>query len=243
MPTERERAERLGSVLHVLYLVFSEGYASSTGASLQRSDLAEEAIRLARVLHRALPTDGEVAGLLALMLLTDARRAARTGPQGEIIPLDEQDRTRWDAAAIAEGAALVTEAISRGAVGPYQLQAAIAALHDEARRVEDTDWPQILALYELLERMANNPMVSLNRIIALAMVQGPAVGLERLAALERDQRLSGHHRLDSVRAHLQERAGSREAAIASYRRAAERTTSLPERDYLLERAARLAQAR
>jgi RNA polymerase sigma factor (sigma-70 family) len=240
MPGERERTERLGAVLHVLYLIFNEGYASSAGPSLQRSDLSSEAIRLARAVHGLLPDDGEVGGLLALMLLTDARRRARTGPDGEIIPLAEQDRTLWDRGAIAEGIALITDTLSRGSIGAYQLQAAIAAVHDEAARAEDTDWPQILALYGLLERMSDNPMVTLNHAIAAAMVHGPREGLERLRVLDADPRLAGHHRLDAVRAHLLEMAGDREAAIAHYRAAAERTTSIPERNYLTTRAARLA---
>jgi RNA polymerase sigma factor (sigma-70 family) len=240
MPAAAERAERLASVLHVLYLVFNEGYASSSGPRLQRTDLSGEAIRLARVLHGLLPDDGEVAGLLALMLLTDARRAARTGPNGELIPLDEQDRTLWDQALIAEGVALVSAALSRGSVGAYQLQAAIAAVHDEAARAEDTDWPQILALYRVLERISDNPMVSLNRAIAAAMVHGPRAGLEQLAALDGDARLRGHYRLDAVRGHLHERLGDNERAIAHYRAAAERTASIPERDYLTLKAARLA---
>jgi predicted RNA polymerase sigma factor len=189
--------------------------------------------------HRILPDDGEVAGLLALMLLTDARRAARTGPAGELIPLDEQDRSLWDRRAIAEGVALVTATLSRGSVGEYQLQAAIAAVHDEAARVEETDWPQILALYGVLMRMSGNPMVALNHAIATAMVDGPAAGLELLKALDADERLAGHHRLDAVRAHLLERAGDREAAIAHFRKAAGRATSLPERNYLLMQVARL----
>ncbi|HEX7240432.1 MAG TPA: DUF6596 domain-containing protein, partial [Longimicrobiaceae bacterium] len=238
MPAPEERAGRLASVLHVLYLVFNEGYASSSGPELQRTDLSGEAIRLARVLRGLLPDDGEVAGLLALMLLTDARRAARTGPHGELIPLDEQDRTQWDRELIAEGIALVPDALSRGAVGPYGLQAAVAAVHDEAARAEDTDWPQILALYGVLERISDNPMVSLNRAVAAAMVQGPEAGLELLEPL--DAKLGGHHRLDAVRAHLYERAGDRERALAHYRAAAERTASIPERDYLTLRAARLA---
>jgi RNA polymerase sigma factor (sigma-70 family) len=241
LPDAGERASRLGSVLHVLYLVFSEGYTSSSGATLQRTDLANEAIRLTRAVHGLLPGDGEVAGLLALMLLTDARRAARTGPGGEIIPLDEQDRALWDAAAIAEGVALVSAALRQGAVGEYLLQAAIAAVHDEAPRAEDTDWPQILALYGVLKRMSNNPMVALNHAIAAAMVHGPAAGLELLAPLDADERLRGHHRLDAVRAHLLERAGDRAAAVALYRAAAERTTSVPERNYLMMRAARLGE--
>jgi RNA polymerase sigma factor (sigma-70 family) len=240
MPTEQERAARLSSVLHVLYLIFNEGYATSVGATLQRSDLANEAIRLARAVHRFLPDDGEVAGLLALMLLTDARRRARTGPDGELIPLAEQDRTIWDQAAIAEGIALISSTLSRGSVGPYQLQAAIAAVHGEAARTEDTDWPQILALYGLLMRMTDNPMVTLNHAIAAAMVHGPRFGLDLLKALDEGV-LAGHYRLDAVRAHLLEMAGERQAAIAHYRAAAERTTSLPERDYLATRAARLAE--
>jgi RNA polymerase sigma factor (sigma-70 family) len=242
MPTPEERAQRLGTVLHVLYLIFSEGYTASSGPALHRADLSSEAIRLTRAVHRILPNDGEVAGLLALMLLTDARRLARTGPAGELIPLDEQDRSLWDRRAIAEGVALVTAALSRGSIGAYQLQAAIAAVHDEAARVEDTDWPQILALYGLLKRMSDNPMVALNHAIATAMVQGPAAGLELLGALDTDERLAGHHRLDAVRAHLLEMAGDREAAIACFRRAAGRTASLPERDYLMTQAARLSDA-
>jgi len=242
-PTPAERAERLGAVLHVLYLIFNEGYTSSEGSSLQRVDLSSEAIRLARSVHHALPEHGEVAGLLALMLLTDARRLARTGKDGELIPLDEQDRTLWDRAAVVEGVALVSEALSRGSVGTYQLQAAIAALHDEAARPEDTDWPQILALYGLLRRMSDNPMVTLNHAVAAAMVHGPTRGLELLLPLDADPRLADHHRLAAVRAHLHERAGDHPAAIAAYRTAATRTSSLPERNYLLTKAARLAAAK
>jgi RNA polymerase sigma factor (sigma-70 family) len=239
MPTGRERAERLGAVLHVLYLIFNEGYASSIGPDLQRGDLASEAIRLTRAVHNLLPEDGEVAGLLALMLLTDARRQARTGRDGELIPLAEQDRTLWDREAIAEGVALITGTLSRGSIGAYQLQAAIAAVHDEAERSQDTDWPQILALYGLLERMSDNPMVKLNRAIATAMVNGAPAGLEVLAALDADARVAGHYRLDAVRAHLCEMIGDHQAAIAHYQAAAGRTASLPERDYLTTRAARL----
>src|SRR6185436_4995569 len=207
VPGERERGERLGAVLHVLYLIFNEGYTSSGGPELQRTDLSNEAIRLTRAVHALLPDDGEVAGLLALMLLTDARRAARSGPNGEIIPLPEQDRSLWDRGMITEGVALVTAALSKGSVGAYQLQAAVAAVHDEAASAAATDWPQILALYGLLMRMSDNPMVTLNHAIALAMVHGPAAGLERLQALDGDERLAGHHRLDAVRAHLLEEAG------------------------------------
>lgn len=240
LPTEGERRARWSAVLHVLYLIFNEGYASSSGAQLARVDLSNEAIRLTRAAHALLPEDAETAGLLALMVLTDARRAARTGPDGELIPLDEQDRARWDRAAIGEGVALVTQAFARGAVGAYQLQAAIAAVHDEAARAEDTDWPQILALYGVLQRLADNPMVALNAAVAAAMVHGPAVGLARLAALDGDARIAGHYRLDAVRGHLHERAGEVGKAILHYRAAAQRTTSVPERHYLLMRAARLA---
>ncbi|ADO75047.1 RNA polymerase sigma factor [Stigmatella aurantiaca] len=243
MPTEEERAQRLGAVMHVLYLMFNEGYTASSGPELHRSDLSGEALRLTRMLHSHLPDDAEAAGLLALMLLTDARRAARTGPAGELIPLTEQDRSLWDPRAIAEGIALITTALSKGAVGAYQLQAAIAAVHDEAARAEDTDWPQLLALYSLLMRLSDNPMVALNHAIATAMVHGPAAGLELLKALDADARMVGHHRLDAVRAHLLERAGDSEAAITHYKRAAGRTTSLPERNYLLTQAARLSDAR
>lgn len=238
-PLADERAAPLGAVTHSLYLVFNEGYTASSGDSLHRTDLSAEAIRLARMLHRAAPDDPEVAGLLALMLLTDARREARTGPSGELVPLDEQDRTRWDRAAIAEGVALVTSALAKGAVGPYQVQAAIAAVHDEASSTDDTDWAEIAGLYALLLRMSDNPMVALNHAVAVAMVRGPAAGLERLDALAGDPRLADHHRLHAVRAHLLERAGDRAGAAAAYLRAAGLTTSAPERGYLLTRAARL----
>jgi RNA polymerase sigma factor (sigma-70 family) len=239
MPTAGERAERIRTVLHVLYLIFNEGYTTSAGPDLQRSDLTHEAIRLTRAVHRLLPNDAEVTGLLALMLLTDARRAARTGPDGELIPLTTQDRTVWDRRLIDEGIALVTASLAKGTVGPYQLQAAIAALHDEARRADDTDWPQILALYGLWMRMSDNPMVRLNHAVAAAMVHGPAEGLALLEPLETDSHLASHHRLAAVRAHLLEMTGDRHGAIAHYRIAAERTTSIPERNYLLTQAARL----
>ncbi len=240
LPSPYERTERLPAVLHVLYLIFSEGYASSIGSHLLRLDLAREAIRLTRNTKTLLADNPEVAGLLALMLLTDARRAARTGPDEELIPLDKQDRTLWDRAEISEGIGLLTAALSKASVGLYQLQAAIAAVHDEAERVEDTDWPQILALYELLKRIAPGPMVTLNHAIAAAMVHGPAKGLELLRALDRDPRIAGHYRLDAVRAHLFEKIGDHEAAVKHYRIAAARTTSLPERNYLITQAARLA---
>jgi RNA polymerase sigma factor (sigma-70 family) len=240
MPPEPERAERQSAVLHVLYLIFNEGYTASSGTQLQRAELTREAIRLTREVRRLLPEDGEVAGLLALMLLTDARRRARTGPDGALIPLAEQDRTLWNRREIEEGVALVSYAMARTRVGPYQLQAAIAAVHDEAPASEDTDWAQIVALYGVLERIAPNPMVTLNHAVAVGMVDGPQAGLEMLRPLEGDDRVAGHHRLAAVRAHLQEMAGDRAAARDSYRAAARLTTSLPERRYLEGRAARLA---
>ncbi len=238
-PTSAERAQRLRAVLHVLYLIFNEGYTSSAGPQLQRLELSQEAIRLTRCVRALLPDDAEVAGLLALMLLTDARRRARAGPEGELIPLTEQDRTLWNQEEIAEGVAMLTAALAKGEVGAYQLQAAIAAVHDEAARAEDTDWPQILALYELLKRMSANPVVALNHAIAAAMVHGPAKGLELLRALDGDARIAGYHRLDAVRAHLLEMAGERDAAIEQYKIAAGRAASLPERNYLIRQAARL----
>ncbi len=240
LPSAQERVQRLAAVLHVLYLIFNEGYAGSSGPQLQRSDLANEAIRLTRQVHRLLPEDSEVTGLLALMLLTDARRAARSGLAGELIPLPEQDRTQWDRPAIEEGVALLSQALPRGPVGPYQLQAAIAAVHDEAPRADDTDWPQILALYEVLRRLSDNPMVNLSHAVASAMVHGPAHGLELLRGLEEDKRLAGHFRLDAVRAHLLERAHDPAGAITHFLKAAGATTSIPERDYLLAQAARLS---
>jgi RNA polymerase sigma factor (sigma-70 family) len=239
MPSVSERDERLEAVLHVLYLIFNEGYAVSSGDSLQRVDLSSEAIRLTRGLYHLLPNDGEVAGLLALMLLTDARRAARSSPDGEIIPLDEQNRSLWDQEAIREGVELISKTLARGAVGAYQLQAAIAACHDEAAHVDETDWPQIMALYGLLKRMSDNPMVALNYAVAAAMVHGPAAGLELLKPLDADARLAEHHRLPAVRGHLLEKAGDVPRAIEQYRLAARRTSSTPERNYLLMKAARL----
>jgi len=238
-PNDSERAERLSAVLHVLYLIFNEGYASSVGAELQRAELSNEAIRLTRAVHALLPRDGEVAGLLALMLLTDARRAARTGPRGEIIALDEQDRSLWDRRLVDEGVALISATLPRGSIGPYQLQAAIAAVHDEAPSTDETDWGEILALYGVLKRITDNPMVTLNLAIAASMVHGPATGLELLTALDGDARIAGHYRLDAVRAHLFEKSGDRDRALMHYRAAAEGTTSTPERNYLLTKAARL----
>jgi RNA polymerase sigma factor (sigma-70 family) len=238
LPPIPERSARLAVVLHVLYLIFNEGYTATSGNDLVRPDLAAEALRLTRMLHRQLPDDGEVAGLLALMLLTDARRPARTGPSGELIPLAEQDRTRWDHDLIAEGVALVGEAITRPPLGPYQLQAAIGALHDEAADAESTDWAQIAKLYTVLDHVAPNPVVTLNRAVAVAMTDGPAAGLRLLDELD-DGPLAKQHRLPAVRAHLLERAGDLEAAREQYRLAAQRTASTPERHYLLARAGAL----
>ena len=238
LPTESERGARLTTVLHVLYLMFNEGYTSSSGSDLRRTDLSNEAIRLTRAAHALLRDDPETTGLLALMLLTDARRAARTGEHGELIPLDEQDRSLWDASAIREGVSLVSAALSRQRIGTYQVQAAIAAIHDEALSPAETDWPQILAFYSLLEQMSDNPMVSLNRAIAVAMVKGPAAGLVLLDVLDADPRIKGHYRLDAVRAHFLDMAGDHEAARIHYRRAAEGTLSIPERDYLNTKSAR-----
>ena len=243
MPPENERADRLRVVLHVLYLIFNEGYTASSGPDLQRGELTAEAIRLTRAVHGLLPDDGEVAGLLSLMLLTDARRPARTRPDGALIPLAEQDRQRWDQDSIREGVELITDTLSRSPIGPYQLQAAIAAVHDEAERAEETDWPQIEALYEVLERVSDNPMVTLNRAVAVAMVQGPQAGLDLLETLDADGRLAEHHRLEAVRAHLLEMTGDYAAARSGYRTAARLTTSLPEQRYLEARAARLGEDR
>ena len=237
-PTDQERVARLRSVLHVLYLMFNEGYATSSGPDLVRDDLSGEAIRLARLVRAGLPDDPEVTALLALMLLTDARRPARTGPAGELVPLAEQDRTTWDEDRLTEGFALVAAALSRGGVGEYQVQAAIAAAHDRERDARDTDWAEIAALYRLLERIAPNPMVTLNRAVAVAMADGPDAGLDLLAGL--DEQLGDHARLLAVRAHLQERAGDWEAAIAGFRAAAARTANLREQQFLMTQAARLS---
>ena len=239
MASETGSAEQLKSVLHVLYLIFNEGYSSGAGPVLNRTDLANAAIRLTRAVHALVPDDAEVTGLLALMLLTDARRAARVGSVGELIPLDEQDRTLWDRELITEGIALITEVLSRGAVGSYQLQAAIAAIHDEAPSTAATDWAQIRLLYRMLLAMTDNPMIMLNHAIATAMVDGPSEGLRLLGRLESDPRLAGHYRLAAARAHLYEMLGNRVRAVADYRSAADLTASIPERDYLIARAARL----
>jgi predicted RNA polymerase sigma factor len=239
MPSGEERENSLRAVQHVLYLIFSEAYTSSEGVHLQHLELSQEAIRLTRVVHKALPKEPELSGLLALMLLTNARRAARSGPDDELIPLTEQDRSLWDRNEIIEGEALLTESLTRGLVGPYQLQAAIAALHSEALRVEDTDWPQILALYDLLKRMSDNPMVRLSHAVAFAMVHGARKGLELIEELDAAGSLKGNHRLSAVRAHLFEMAGDKTAAINDYRLAASLTASMPERNYLTSKAARI----
>ncbi len=240
LPAGADRTNRLRAVLHVLYLVFNEGYTATGGDTLTVPALAQEAIRLTRWLHRLLPDDGEVTGLLALMLLTDARRPARTRPDGSLVPLAEQDRQKWNQAQITEGIALISAALPRGEVGPYQLQAAIAAVHDEAKTMADTDWPQILGLYDLLERTAPNPFTALNRAVAVAMVHGPQAGLEVIATLAADKRMARHHRLLAARAHMHELAGDTDAAAADYLDAARRATSLPERRYLALQATRLS---
>jgi RNA polymerase sigma factor (sigma-70 family) len=240
VPAAADRAERLGAVLHVLYLIFNEGYASTSGPKLQRAELAAEAIRLTRIVHRLLPEDGEVTGLLALMLLTDARGRARTGPGGELVPMAEQDRGLWNAAEITEGVALITGVLGRAPTGPYQLQAAIAAIHDEAPTSDVTDWPQIMALYELLMQVSDNPVVALNHAVAVAMARGAPAGLELLASLRADDRIADDHRLPAVRAHLLEMVGDRAAARDSYQAAARRATNLRQQRYLQAQATRLA---
>ena len=239
LPPAAERTERLRVVLQVLYLIFNEGYTASSGTSLHRTDLTGEAIRLTRLLHRLIPTEGEVGGLLALMLLTDARRAARTEPDGSLVPLGEQRRDLWDRAQIEEGSAILTRTLGSGTVGPYQLQAAIAAMHDEAPTAEETDWAQILALYEVLEQVAPGPVVTLNRAVAVAMVDGPRAALAVLGTLDEDARMAQTHRLEAVRGHLLEMVGDLDAAREAYQRAARRTASVPEQRYLALRAARL----
>jgi RNA polymerase sigma factor (sigma-70 family) len=237
LPSPDERADRLRSVLHVLYLLFNEGYASNSGPDLARKDLSGEAIRLARSVHESLPDDPEVNGLLALMLLTDARRPARTGADGELVALADQDRSLWDRRLIMEGVTLITAALRQGSLGEYQIQASIAALHDQALHHDETDWSQILVLYGLLEGMTGNPMVTLNRAVAAAMVNGPRTGLALLDGL--GERIGDHHRLHSVTAHLLELAGDTTAAIAEFRAAADRTTNIREQHYLVTQAARL----
>ncbi|MFG1822483.1 RNA polymerase sigma factor [Microbispora bryophytorum] len=239
LPDGAELQERLRVVLHVLYLIFNEGYTASSGSELHRADLAREAIRLTRMVHAQLPDDGEVTGLLALMVLTHARRETRTTPAGDLVPLDEQDRTKWDRGLIDEGVELVKASLAGPVLGPYQLQAAIAATHADAATAEETDWPQVHALYLILERLAPNPMVTLNRAIALAEIDGPRAGLALLSTLDGDERMAGHHRLLSVRAHLLEKAGDTAGAYEHYRRAAKSTASIAEQRYLETRAGRV----
>jgi RNA polymerase sigma factor (sigma-70 family) len=239
-PPPEQRNERVKAVLHVLYLMFNEGYVATTGADLHRTDLATEAVRLTRLLHAILPEHGETAGLLALMLLTDARRAARTGNDGQLVPLHEQDRSRWDAAAIGEGLALLHRTLGVTTIGPYQIQAAIAAVHDEASTADETDWPQILALYDVLSAIAPGPLVTLSRAVAMSHVHGPTAALALIGTLDTDTRLAHSHRLDAVRAHLLEQAGDREGARAAYGRAARATANRPEQHYLRLRAAQLS---
>jgi RNA polymerase sigma factor (sigma-70 family) len=236
MPPTDEIDGRLRAVLHVLYLIFNEGYTTSSGDQVHRADLTAEAIRLTRELHRVRCGDGEVAGLLALMLLTEARRPARVDAVGELVSLADQDRGRWDRDLIAEGAALVTSALAEGPVGAYQLQAAIAAVHCEAPSAEETDWAEVLALYGLLDHIAPNPMATVNRALAVAMVHGPGAGLDLLASLDGDERVARHHRLHAMRGHLLEMAGSPGEARGAFEEAARRTTSAPEKRYLLRRA-------
>lgn len=236
-PDAHDLDQRLGAALQVLYLIFNEGYTATAGPDLHRTDLAREAIRLTRAVRLLLPHEGRVTGLLALMVLTEARTPARTGPAGELIPLDEQDRALWDRTAIAEGTALAEESLAQGPAGDYQLQAAVAALHDEAERAEDTDWPQILALYELLVRRTPDPAAALGRAVAVAMVDGPRAGLAAVDALAGT--VEPRFRLDAVRGHLLERAGEPAAARAAYRAAADGTLSEPEARYLRMRADRL----
>ncbi|MEU6405201.1 DUF6596 domain-containing protein [Streptomyces sp. NPDC046985] len=241
LPPPEDRPQRLAVVLHVLYLIFNEGYTSTSGANLHQVELTREAIRLTRALRRAMPDSPEVTGLLALMLLTDARRPARTDEGGNLVPLAEQDRTRWDAVALKEGVELTADALTRGPTGLYQLQAAIAAVHAEAPSAEETDWRQIVILYHLLEQVSPNPMVTLNHAVAAAMAHGPRAGLALLSPLDEDDRVADHHRLHAVRAHLLEMAGDRAAACESYRKAARRTASLPEKRFLESRADRLSE--
>ena len=240
-PSMEDRAERVSAVLRVLYLIFNEGYMATSGDAVCRFDLSSEAIRVTRLLDRVLPAAPEVKGLLALMLLTDARRSARVGSSGELIPLDAQDRSKWNRADVDAGKQVLQEALALGSVGPYQVQACIAALHDEAASTDATDWAQIAGLYEVLMNMTPSPMVRLSHAIAIAMVQGPEAGLAIVDQLETDARLAGNYRLAAARAHLLERLGQREQAVNHYRCAAAATTNIPERDYLLLKASTLAE--
>lgn len=242
VPRDADLPDRVRGVLTVLYLIFNEGYTASSGDQLVREDLSTEAIRLGRILAELMPDEPEVWGLLALMLLNESRRTTRTGPAGDLLPLADQDRTLWNRALIDEGQDIVRKCLRRNQPGPYQIQAAIAAVHDEAATAEETDWQQISELYKVLARISPGPMITLNRAVAVAMVEGPQAGLELLATLDDDQRMATHHRLGAVRAHLYEMAGDKLAAIEHYRTAARRTTSTPEQRYLRDRAERLAAA-
>jgi RNA polymerase sigma factor (sigma-70 family) len=243
IPAPEELDDRLDAVLHTLYLIFNEGYTSSSGDNLNRAELTHEAIRLTRIVHRELPNDGEVAGLLALMLLTDSRRTARTTASGDLIPLAEQDRARWDRTLIDEANSLLVAAMARSPLGPYQLQAAIAATHADARRAEDTNWQQVHTLYRILELIAPNPMVTLNRAVALAQTSGADAALELLTDLDADPRMKNHHRLHAVRAHLLQMAGDVSGAREQYKLAARGTASVTERRYLESRASGVDRAR
>jgi RNA polymerase sigma factor (sigma-70 family) len=243
MPAETAWTDRLAAVEKVLYLIFNEGYAATAGPSLTRVDLSREAIRLTRQLHSLIPHDTELTGLLSLMLLTDARRPARTGADGSLVPLAEQDRSLWDKEAIREGTALLTAALESGPLGPYQIQAAIAAVHDEAKTPEETDWRQILVLYDMLHLLAPGPMVTLNRVVAFAMIHGAGAALDELSKTVDEEDLAHTHRLHAVRAHLLEMAGDLDAAVIDHQLAADRTLSIPEQRYLRSRAARLRSSR
>jgi len=239
VPADDDLPDRLRGVLRVLYLIFNEGYAPTAGTALIRVDLAQEAIRLARILHAALPDDSEVVGLLALMLLIHARHRGRTAADGSLIPMAEQDRSLWDRGAIDEGIALVSAALPCGPIGPYQLQAAIAAVHDEAESSEATDWRQIAALYGVLLRLDDNPVVALNHAVAVSMVAGPRAGLELVQRLGADARINGDRRFHAVRGHLLEMAGDRAAALEAYRAAARVATNLQQQRYLNQQVTRL----
>jgi RNA polymerase sigma factor (sigma-70 family) len=237
LPAAEQLPDRVAAVAQVLYLIFTEGHTATTGTGLSDVSLASEAIRLTRQLHRHLPAVGEVTGLLALMLLTDARRAARSRPDGSLVPLADQDRSLWDRPRIAEGVRLIEAALPTGPVGPYQLQAAIAAVHAEAARAADTDWVQIETLYRMLHAVAPGPMVTLNHAVAVAMVDGPAAGLAMVEPLLQDRQVRRHHRVHAVHAHLLEMDGNDVEARAAYATAARLATSIPEQRYLNARAA------
>jgi RNA polymerase sigma-70 factor (ECF subfamily) len=232
VPRRDELPERIPVVLSAVYSIFTEGYAASAGDTLQRLDLAEEALRLARILHRLMPSEREVTGLLALILLVHARREARTDPSGALVLLADQDRTHWDRPMIDEGRDLVEQALTGGRPGPYAVQAAIAAVHDESERADDTDWPQVVALYDVLGALAPSPIVALNRAVAVAMRDGPAAGLALLDDLAEEPALRDHHPYAAARAELLYGLGRHEEAAESYRRALGLAGTAPERRYL-----------